>query len=214
MISTQRSRRRSGRSTTPPWWSRSTRSSTAGRPFGIFRKSPRPSSFWPSKSNGQWSVPTSWRSSVRRPRQRSSQWSFGRSGGEQTYFAPSNPLPRSSSDRKRYCGHVSAKTVRPAVAGGRHGLQRVARREVDDVDRDAGRLGQADARGWSPRPRRPGSGPGRGRSDRSCRRPRGRRRPRRSTGPFSACIRIRPPFFARLLHRPEDVVVGLKKTPG
>ncbi len=49
--------------TTPPSWSRSTRSSTPGRPFGIFRKSPRPSSFWPWKSNGQWSVETTCRSS-------------------------------------------------------------------------------------------------------------------------------------------------------
>ena len=31
------------------------------------------------------------------------------------------------------------------------------------------------------------------------------------TGPFSACIRIMPPFFARLLHRPEDVVVSAKE---
>ena len=36
-----------------------------------------------------------------------------RSGGEQTNFAPSNPLPRSSSERKRYCGHVSPKAFVP-----------------------------------------------------------------------------------------------------
>ncbi len=36
-----------------------------------------------------------------------------RSGGEQTYLAPSNPLPMSSSDRNRYCGHVSAKAGVP-----------------------------------------------------------------------------------------------------
>ena len=51
------------------------------------------------------------------PVQSSSWWSAGRSGGEQTNLAPSNPLPRSSSERNRYCGQVSAKAVDAAVAG-------------------------------------------------------------------------------------------------
>src|SRR5215204_4640283 len=127
--------------TTPPSWSRSTRSSTPGSPLGILRKSPRPSSFCPSKSNGQWSVETTCKSSLTRPFHRSSQWSFVRSGGEQTYFAPSNPLPRSSSDRKRYCGQVSAKAAVQRVA---NRLERLPGRQVDDVDRDLGRLGEAD----------------------------------------------------------------------
>ncbi len=37
-----------------------------------------------------------------------------RSGGEQTNLAPSNPWPRSSSDRNRYCGQVSANAGSPS----------------------------------------------------------------------------------------------------
>src|SRR3972149_1632377 len=100
--------------TTPPECIRFTRSSTPGRPFGTLRKSPMPISFWPWKSNGQWSVETTCRSSWRRPSQRSSAWSAGRSGGEQTNFAPLKPLPMSSSERNRYCGQVSAKAGSPS----------------------------------------------------------------------------------------------------
>ena len=56
-----------------PWNSIVKRSSTEGRPFGIFEKSSFPRSFWPSKLNGAWSVATIWRSSATRPFQ-SSSW--------------------------------------------------------------------------------------------------------------------------------------------
>ena len=132
--------------TTPPSWIRSTRFSTPGRPLGIFRKSPRPSSFWPSKSNGQWSVPTSCRSSLTRPFQ-SSSWCpapASRSGGEHTNLAPSNPWPRSSSDRNRYCGHVSAKTGWPSSRARRTASSASLRGHVDEVDRRPGRLREPD----------------------------------------------------------------------
>ncbi|MFD6105416.1 hydrogenase/urease maturation nickel metallochaperone HypA, partial [Nocardia salmonicida] len=63
--------------------------STPGIPLGIFEKSSRPSSFCPLKQNGQWSVETTCRSSVRSPRQSAAWCSLGRSGVEQTYLAPS-----------------------------------------------------------------------------------------------------------------------------
>ena len=50
-----------------PACSRSIRCSTPGIPLGILEKSPRPSSFWSLKQNGQWSVDTTDRSLVRRP---------------------------------------------------------------------------------------------------------------------------------------------------
>ena len=82
---------------------RSMRCSTPPIPFGIFEKSPRPSSFCSLKQNGQWSVLTTERSLVRRYFHSSSWWpsSRERSGVEHTYLAPSNPgAPRcSSSDR-------------------------------------------------------------------------------------------------------------------
>ena len=84
-------------------------------PLGIFAKSPMPSSFCPLKQNGQWSVETTDRSLVRRPRHRAAPCSAGRSGGEHTYLAPSKSgLARSSSVRNRYCGQVSANTFCPA----------------------------------------------------------------------------------------------------
>src|ERR1700722_14786948 len=93
------------------------RCSTPPIPFGIFRKSPRPISFWSLKQNGQWSVETTARSSVRSPRHRSRACGscLLRSGVEQTHLAPSKPgAPSwSSSVRYRYCGHVSANTFAP-----------------------------------------------------------------------------------------------------
>ncbi|SCD85413.1 hypothetical protein GA0115246_106993 [Streptomyces sp. SolWspMP-sol7th] len=90
------------------------RCSTPGIPLGIFEKSPRPSSFWPLKQKGQWSVETTWRSSVRSPRHSAAWCSWGRSGVEHTYLAPSKSgSARLSVDRKRYCGHVSPWTGRP-----------------------------------------------------------------------------------------------------
>src|SRR5437763_1715048 len=112
-ISTQRGSEISPAAT--PWCSRSIRCSTPGIPFGILEKSPRPSSFCSRKQNGQWSVDTTDRSLVRSPCQ-SVCWCGGRrSGGEATYLAPSKSgLARSSRDRYRYCGQVSAKTFCPA----------------------------------------------------------------------------------------------------
>ena len=50
---------------TTPWYMRSMRCSIEPMPFGIFRKSPLPSSFWSFMQNGQWSVETICRSFVR-----------------------------------------------------------------------------------------------------------------------------------------------------
>ena len=83
-----------------PACSRSIRCSTPGMPLGILEKSPRPSSLPSLKQNGQWSVDTTDRSLVRRPRHSESWWSFGRSGGEATNLAPSKSgRARSSRDR-------------------------------------------------------------------------------------------------------------------
>lgn len=83
-------------------------------PLGIFEKSPRPISFCPEKQKGQWSVETTWSSLFRSPRQSASWCSLGRSGVEQTYFAPSKSgSARLSVERKRYCGQVSPKTGSP-----------------------------------------------------------------------------------------------------
>ena len=99
---------------TPPSHIRYIRVSTPGMPFGIFAKLPVPRSFCPFMQNGQWSVETTCRSFVRRPRHMSSCMWAGRSGGVQTNFAPSKSgRARSSWERKRYCGHVSAKTGSP-----------------------------------------------------------------------------------------------------
>ena len=79
-----------------------------------------------------------------RPFQSSGPWSAGRSGGEQMNFAPSKPLPMSSSDRNRYCGHVSANAGRPSSRAAADLVEGFARREVDDVDRHPRGLGEAD----------------------------------------------------------------------
>ena len=85
---------------TTPWCSRSIRCSTPGIPLGILEKSPRPSSFWSLKQNGQWSVDTTDRSLVRSPRHSEPWCSRGRSGGDATYLAPSKSgRARSSRDR-------------------------------------------------------------------------------------------------------------------
>ena len=114
------------------------------QPVGDLAESPLPSSFWPWKSKGQWSVPTHWRSSRTRPRQRSSWWSAGRSGGEQTNLAPSKPLPMSSSERKRYWGHVSRIRHGTAIATAHDLFEGVTGGEMHDVDRYVGGLGEAD----------------------------------------------------------------------
>ena len=77
--------------------------------LGILVNPLRPSSFWPFMQKGQGSVETTCKSWVRSPRQRSACMCFGRRGGVQTYFAPSKSgRSRSSSERNRYCGQVSA----------------------------------------------------------------------------------------------------------
>lgn len=62
-------------------------------PFGMARKSPRPSSFWSLKQKGQWSVETICRSLVRSACHIASWWPSARerSGVEHTHFAPSKP---------------------------------------------------------------------------------------------------------------------------
>jgi hypothetical protein len=107
---------------TTPWYMRSMRCSTEPMPFGMARKSSRPSSFWPFMQNGQWSVDTIWMSLVRSACHMWCWWPSSRlrSGVEHTHLAPSN-CPHSSlkapscssSERYRYCGHVSPNTFHP-----------------------------------------------------------------------------------------------------
>jgi len=110
------------RPVTTPWYMRFMRCSTDPIPFGIARKSSRPSSFWSFMQNGQWSVETIWRSFVRRACHMWSWWpsSCDRSGVEHTHLAPSKSPHSSlvapscsSSDRYRYWGHVSPNTFCP-----------------------------------------------------------------------------------------------------
>ena len=92
------------------------------------------------------------------------------------------------------------------VAGVADRVERVARREVDDVDRHLGRLGEPDdaVRRLALEDRVAGEPVadrvGLAAVDVSA----------ATTSiamPFSACIMISPPFFAGLLHRPEDRAV-------
>src|SRR4051794_15453442 len=98
------------------------RCSTEPMPLGILEKSPSPRSFCPFMQNGQWSVETIWMSLVRND---CHMWFWCPSardlnGVEHTHLAPSK-LPHSapcapscsSSDRYRYCGHVSPNTFCP-----------------------------------------------------------------------------------------------------
>ena len=62
-----------------------------------------------------------------------------RSGGEHTNLAPSNPWPRSSSVRYRYCGQVSAQAIAPRSRAAHERLERLLGRHVDEVDRSARR---------------------------------------------------------------------------
>ena len=76
------------------------------------RLGPAPSGRGSRTGSGRWRPPGGRSSS--RPVQSSSQFGFcSRSGGEHTNFEPSNPLPRSSRLRNRYCGQVSAKAIDP-----------------------------------------------------------------------------------------------------
>ena len=131
-----------------------------------------------------------------RPVHSSGWWSFVRSGGEQTNFAPSNPLPRSSSDRNRYCGQVSAKAIAPRSRAARTCVERVARREMDDVHGHAGGLRQPDdpVRRLALEDRVAGQR----RGSMGSVVPAATRSAATTSiaGPFSACIMIRPPFFA------------------
>ena len=130
--------------TTPPSWMRSTRSSTPGRPFGIFRKSPRPSSFWPWKSNGQWSVPTSCRSSATRPFQSSTAWSGGPERRRADELGALEAVAE-VVERQEQVLRAGLGVDRPAVVPGLADLvEGVLGRHVDEVDRGAGGLGQPD----------------------------------------------------------------------
>ena len=136
---------------TTPWYSSSIRCSTPPMPFGIFEKSPMPSSFWSLKQNGQWSVLTTASSFVRRPRHRSAWWlcsSCGERNGRRAHplrALEARPASVSSRVSHRYCGQVSANTLRPVVARGGDLLERVAGRHVHDVQRHvAGDLRQHD----------------------------------------------------------------------
>ena len=60
-----------------------------GRPFGIFEKFPRPSSFWRLKLKEQWSVDIMSTSPAFIPPQSAALSASERMGGEQTNFAPS-----------------------------------------------------------------------------------------------------------------------------
>ena len=143
MISTQRSRLIRP-PTTPPSWSRSTRSSTPGRPLGILRKSPTPSSFWPWKSNGQWSVATSWRSSLTRPRPQVVPGLLRpqRRGADE--LGALEPVAHVVERQEEVLRARLGEGHRAAVARGPDLREGVARGQVDDVDRHAGGLGEAD----------------------------------------------------------------------
>ena len=79
-----------------------------------------------------------------RPFQSSSQWSFVRSGGEQTYFAPSNPLPEVVERQEQVLRARLGERGGAAVARVADRLERLLGRQVDDVDGHLGRLGEAD----------------------------------------------------------------------
>ena len=143
MISTQRSLViRPAR--TPPSWSRSTRSSTPGRPLGILRKSPWPSSFWPWKSNGQWSVATSCRSSLTRPVHSSSQWSCGPEGRRAHVLGAFEAVAHVVERQEQVLRAGLGEGLRAAIARGLDLGEGLLGREVDDVDGRAGGLGQPD----------------------------------------------------------------------
>ena len=86
--------------------------------------------------------------------------------------------------------------LRAAVAGLADRVEGVARREVDDVDRHAGGLGEADhaVRRLALEDRVAGDAVVV--AGRSCPRRRGRAATTSIASPFSACIMISPPFFA------------------
>src|SRR3954468_22846449 len=91
------------------------RFSRPGPPFGIFEKSSLPSVFWPSQRKAQWSVEMAESASLRTAFQSTSQFDLSRTGGEETYFAPSKSgFSMSSSELKKYCVQVSPHTSQPA----------------------------------------------------------------------------------------------------
>ena len=143
MISTQRSRVIRP-PTTPPSWSRSTRSSTPGSPFGILRKSPRPELLLAVEVEravvgrdelevvldeaGPQVVPV-----VLGPQ--------GRGAHE---LGALEPVAQVVERQEEVLRAGLGEDLRAAVARGADLGQGVLRREVDDVDRHAGSLGQAD----------------------------------------------------------------------
>ena len=94
------------------------RVSTPGMPLGMLRNVLRaPAASLPAGSlnrNGQWSDENRSKSPCSIPAQIFGHSSELRGGGEQTYFAPSNPSrSKSCAVRVIYCGQVSAKTFMP-----------------------------------------------------------------------------------------------------
>lgn len=172
------------------------RFSTPGIPLGILEKSPRPSSFWPLKQKGQWSVETTWRSLVRRPRHSAAWCSLGLSGVLHTYLAPSKSgSARLSVDRNRYCGQVSPKTGRPssrarvssATASVAETCTTYSGAPATWASRMARWVASASRRALRTSPWKRGSVSPRARACST----------RTSIAmPFSACIMIRPPFSA------------------
>ena len=94
------------------------------------------------------------------------------------------------------------------------GVERLPGRHVDEVDRAPWPPGPAGSPGSSPRPRRSSSGRGHGRSGRSCPSATSSAATTSMTGPFSACMRIRPPFLAVCLRALKIASSPLRKTPG
>jgi hypothetical protein len=129
---------------TTPWCSRSIRCSTPGIPFGILEKSPRPSSFCSLKQNGQWSVDTTDRSLVRRPRHSESWCSLGAAAARRRTWRPRSP----AGPGRPGTGTGTAGRSRRTRSARRPGLgdrrQRLRGRQVHDVQRAVGHLGQRD----------------------------------------------------------------------
>ena len=183
--------------------------STPGSPLGIFEKSPRPSSFCPLKQNGQWSVETTDRSSVRSPRHSAAWCSRGpqRRGADVL-----GALEVRAGRGRRWTGTGTAGRSRRRRCSPRRGpsptsASASSRRQVDDVERARRHLRQLDrpVRGLGLQQRvahvavvaRVGLA-------------RGRAPARSSTSmamPFSACIMISPPLLGARLHGAQDLAV-------
>ena len=122
---------------------------------GSSRTSLFPSSFCPFMQNGQWSVETTWRSCVRRPRHRSSCIDARAERRRADVLRPLEAGPREVVLReKRYCGQVSANVGRPRSRASTTCFERAlgARGAPCTPARRPSPRGRS--RGGSPRPRR------------------------------------------------------------